>query len=96
MGQLICHHKGRYNIYTTVSDGFYWEPSISLEDLEKYTKDQYGAVGLHELPQRLKRAKEKGVSSHIDKDLSAAIGLNHAGKDGKRLTYNECIERFLS
>jgi hypothetical protein len=30
MGEVICHHNGRYNIYGTCSDGFlFWE---SLEE----------------------------------------------------------------
>ena len=37
MAHVICKHNERYNIYTTVADGFLFESSISLNELEKYS-----------------------------------------------------------
>ena len=97
MPGIICHNGGRYNIYSTVSDGFYWESSISREQLEAYTKEEHGDRGLRELPARLERAHKKGHSSLVDnEELDSFLCCNRAGENEAQLTTQECIDKFLS
>jgi hypothetical protein len=98
MMSVICHHKGKYNVYSTVSDGFYFESGLTLEQLQQWVKDEYGLKGLASLPARLKRAHEKGHSSIIDggEDLNGFLSCNRAGVGEKHLSTAECIKQFLS
>ena len=98
MGEIICHHEGRYNIYSTISDSFYFEASISLEELTKWVKEEYGNSGLRELDHRLERAHRNGHSgrSMLEGTLEDFVGCNRAGEDEENLSYEECLRRFLS
>lgn len=98
MSGIICHHKGKYNVYSTVADGFYFESALSLERLQSWVQSEYGAKGLAELPARLERAHKNGHSSmvFIDEDLDRFLLCNRAGDNEKHLSTSECIKRFLS
>jgi len=96
MASIICHHKGRYNIYSTISDGFIWTESINLEQLEEYIKEELGNKGLKDLPSRLKRAHGHGHSSIPYCSLGNFLCCNRAGAAEVHLTTQECIERFLT
>jgi hypothetical protein len=88
MTQIICHHKGRYNFYSTISDGFRYVSSLSLEQLTQLIEDEQGQSGIEKLPERLRRAHQKGSSA-----LNEA---NRAGDNEEYLSLDECIRRFLS
>lgn len=46
MAHVICRHNDKYNIYTTIADGFLFESSITLDELKEFTEDQYGSMEL--------------------------------------------------
>lgn len=97
MPSFICHHKGRFNIYSTVSDGFKWENSVDEAQLTEWYTEEYGRRGAEELPPRLQRAKEHGTSSlSWQRSLADLLYTNRAGDNGKRMTIEDCIKRYLS
>lgn len=97
MAEIICHHNGRYNIYCTIPDGFYWVESISLEQLQGFTKEQHGQRGLDILPDRLERAHKNGHSSLSDgSGLDGFLCCNRAGENEAHLSTEQCIKQFLS
>jgi len=95
MALYICKHKERYNLYTTIADGFWFKKSISLEQLKKFYREKYGSDGMNGLEERLARASETGTSAY-DETLESTLGINRAGKNEKHLSLNECIEKFLT
>ena len=97
MGRIICHYKGYYNIYTTISDGFIFDSPFTLYQLEQYIKDECGNQGIHDLSGRLERAHCKGCSSLFkEEDLKSLLICNRAGKAEKHLSFKECIKQFLT
>jgi len=96
MSKIICHHNGRYNLYSTIADGFCYVSSLTLEQIECLTKEEYGQSGLRELPERLERAHKFGSSSMFKEGLDSFLCCNRAGEKESHLTTEECIERFLS
>jgi len=96
MSRIICHNNGRYNLYSTISDGFCYVSSLSLEQLEHLTKEEYGESGMRELPNRLERAHKFGNSCMFREPLDAFLCCNRAGDNEAKLSTKECIERFLS
>jgi len=97
MANTICHHDGRYNIYCSISDGFYWKSSISYDQLKEWYRDEYGRRGMLDFEERVKRAKETGTSCRIDRDgLESFLCVNRAGENESFLSIEECIKRFLS
>lgn len=96
MSKIICHHNGRYNFYSTISDGFCYVSSISLDQLTHLIKEEYGESGLRELPKRLERAHKFGSSSMFREQLDVFLCCNRAGENEAKLSTEECIKRFLS
>lgn len=96
MNQIICYGPGRYNIYSTVTNGFFFNKSISLKQLVMFIKEEQGAKGLSILPERLKRAHEQGHSSPQEDNLDELLFCNRAGKNETKLTTAECIKQYLS
>ena len=101
MGHIICSHKGRYNVYSTVVDTFLFDKSMSLEELQEYTKEEFGLSGLRELSVRVKRADEKGTSCIFNTSLADAIASNVCGSDNDddgdpNWSVDRCIHKFLS
>lgn len=96
MASIICHHKGRYNIYSTVSDRFKFDSSMNLQELKEYIKEELGRKGLEKLPRRLKKVHKRGHSGFPPDSLTDTLCCNRAGENETTLTTQECIERFLS
>jgi len=96
MPRHIIHKDGRYNIFSTIVDDCYFEPSLSLKELEEYFKEEYGNRGLEGLPSRLERAHKTGTSSQIDKSLEDTVSCNNSGVDGNPLTFDEFVLKYLS
>jgi hypothetical protein len=92
---IICHNKGRYNFYSTISDGFRFVESINLKQLQDLIKEEDGTNGLKKLPERLERSHDQGTSM-FDMNLKELLEENRAGEDEKHLSYEECIKTFLS
>ena len=95
MSEVICHNNGRYNLYFTVSDGFHWVSSISLDQLKKYFKEEFGNEGLRDLDNRLQRAHQTGTSYYLG-NLESLLSMNRAGENEKHLSFKQCIGKFLT
>ena len=97
MANIICHHEGKYNLYSTIADGFIYESSIDLEQLNYIIDIQLGKTGVSSLPERIERARKNGHSSLTDdSDLDGFLCCNRAGDNEVFLSTSECIKRFLS
>lgn len=96
MANIICHCNGRYNIYSTVSDSFWYNSSISLKQLTHVIIDLYGNQGYRELHERVNRAHKYGTSAISRDSLEDLLTGNRAGKDEQELSAQECIDIFLS
>lgn len=95
MSMIICHHNGKFNAYTTVTDGFCFKSYITEEQLRSYYEEAYGLNSMFDFEQRLIRAKEKGVSSHIHSSLKDFLYYNRAGENEEHLSYEECLKLFF-
>lgn len=96
MAKIICHHNGRYNFYCTISDGFTFVSSLSLEQIKTVIEKEQGIKGLYKLPERLERAHRNGHSGISSENLDAFLCANRAGDQEDHLTTQQCISRFLS
>lgn len=96
MGQLILHKDGAYQIYTTVADGPCFESALTLEELTRYIREEFGAEGLRELPQRLERAHKTGCSHMLGMTLAECISANRAGENESELSFDEFVTRYLT
>lgn len=103
MSDILCHHEGRYNFYSTVSDAFCYECSIPLNQVRRVVEERFGQEGLAGLPARLAglparlaRAHERGHSSLEGGSLEDFLICNRAGPDETELSPEECISQFLS
>jgi len=96
MPQVIIHHEGAYNLYTTIGDGAVFVSAITLKQLTEYISITYGKQGLERLPERLKRAKENGTSSLINSSLSEELCCNRAGENEAHLSNAKFIGKFLT
>ena len=94
--RVLCHNNGRYNFYSTTSDGFIYASSLSLEQVKSSIKDGFGETGLRRLDARLARAHKNGHSSVEDSNLDGFLCCNRAGDSESFLSTKECIDRFLS
>lgn len=96
MTHYILHKNGRYNIYSTVVDDCFFEPSLTLEELKEYIQVEEGNRGLRELDEQLERAHKTGSSSLIMNSLEGVASCNHSGPDGDNLSFDEFVEIYLS
>jgi hypothetical protein len=96
MANILCYHKGKYNFYTTIADGFCYERGLTLQQVCDVVKDRYGQDGLDELPERIRRAHKNGHSAHGGGTLADLLSRNRAGDNEERLPFDECLRRFLS
>lgn len=96
MSEIICHHKGRYNIYGTASDAFRFVESISLDQLKGLIKQEGGDRAMSGFDKRIDRAHRNGTSSFIHMSLNDFLCVNRAGKDEANLSTEQCIEQFIS
>lgn len=96
MPHYIIHKDGVYNFYSTVVDCPIFVSGLTLEQLKRYYKEEYGNQGMRELEPRLKRAQEVGTSSRIDRNLRACVRLNRAGENEANLPFNEFVAKYLT
>ena len=96
MTNIICHNKGRYNIYSTIADGFRFASSLDLDQLRLLVKEELGQLGLDGLNQRLERAHKNGHSEYSGENFDGFLCCNRAGKNEANLTTEQCIAEFLS
>jgi len=100
MSDIICHHKGKYNLYCTCSDGFYFSEAITLGDLKSYLRSEAINRAIREyerdIPQRLERAHKQGHSHRRNQTLEDFMCVNRAGDDEAHVSIEHIIENFLS
>ena len=96
MAKFILHNKGRYNIYSTISDNFIFESSLNLGQLKEWSDKEYGLNGQNNFEDRMYRVHDKGTSSYDDENLEETLIANRCGENESCLTYQECIYKFLS
>ena len=96
MSEILCHHKGKYNYYNTVTDAFRFVSSLTLEQVTHLTNHEYGKTGLIQLKERLSRCHKNGHSCIHHETLEEFLICNRAGENEKKLSYKECIKRYLS
>ena len=92
MPKGIIKIKDKYFEWSTISDA----PttySMSLEELHEYIKEEYGNVGLKDLPERLERV-EKWGSSFITENLNDTIRFNRAGDNEDNISKNKIYEKY--
>jgi hypothetical protein len=95
MAHFIIHRNGVYNIYSTITDSPLFDNGLTLEQLENYTKEEYGNHGLEGLPQRLRRAQKTGTSER-NSSLMSTIFCNRAGPNESELSFDEFVKEFLT
>ena len=96
MSQILLHHKGVYNFYTTIADGACFELGLTLEQVKSHIKEELGNQGLKNLPDRIKRAQKTGTSEITGISLNVLLLCNRAGKNERKLSTKQFINRFLT
>lgn len=96
MAQIICKNNDRYNIYTTVDDGFIFNRSIDIDELKEFIKERHGENGIMQLPERLKRLDKNGHSAITSETLEQFLICNRAGENEETLSFDQCIKQYLS
>lgn len=96
MPQLILHHAGAYQIYTTVADGPCYQQALTLDQLREVIEFEYGQQGLDVLPERLERAHKTGCSSVNGLTLEECIACNRAGPNEETVPTDEFIRRWVT
>lgn len=96
MGQLILHHNGAYNLYSTISEGPYYESALTLDQLREIVKEEAAAKALEQLQARLERAHQFGSSCGHGATLIESIQGNRAGPNDTRLSPEKFIAQFLT
>lgn len=93
---VILHHKGAYQIYSTISDAPLYERALTREELEKIIRREQGAAGVRDLPARLKRAHDKGTSNFDSLSLSDELLCDRAGPDETSMSVKKFIAQYLT
>lgn len=96
MAEIILHHNGAYNMFSTIVDAPIFKSALTLEQLTQYIKEEYGRTAVEELPRRLERAHAKGTSAIYDDSLADTISANRSGPNEKRLSTKAFIAQFLT
>lgn len=94
MPQIIIHHEGVFNVYSTIVDAPLYNEGLDEETLREYIRAEYGNEGLRRLPRRIKRARQYGASSR--ETLAECVAFNRAGPDETELPLDKLIARFLT
>ena len=93
MGKLIIKIKDRYFEWSTVSDS----PTtygMTLDKLREYIKEEYGNVGLEQLPARLERVEKYGTSSYDYESATKLCAHNRAGENEKHISLEQIYKRY--
>lgn len=95
MGGYLIHNEGAYNFYSNISDRALFESALTLEQLKKYYKEEFGDHGMKELGERLDRAHETGTSA-VGDTLKSTIMCNRAGENESKPSNKDFIDKFLT
>ncbi len=94
MPSYIIKLEDKYVVWSTIVDAPI-SRGMSKEKLSQYIEFHYGEGGLTDLPERLKRVEEKGVSSMLHANVDELIEYNRAGPNETCLTKEQIIENFV-
>jgi len=92
MPQYIIHKDGAFNVFCTVVDACYFEPALTLAELQEWYREEFGKHGMEGLPARIERAISHGTSAFTD-DLDSHI---RCGTRVSKVGRPEFIRRFLT
>jgi hypothetical protein len=67
---------------------------LDLKRFNKYYEEEYGRVGMLNLPERLNRVDEKGTSSLDYESVEDLIDFNRAGPNESCLTLDEIYSAY--
>jgi hypothetical protein len=79
VAHIILHHKGRYNIWSSIVDDCIFEESLLRQQLLDYIKEEYGNQGLRDRREAIIRAEKRGTSSMLGakiKDFADNLSLS--------------------
>ena len=89
MSRVLVKLGTKYVEWSTVTDSPV-SYGMTREQLEAFTKEEYGNEGLREIPARLARIERTGCSSHVD-TLESLVAVNRAGPGETEATLEELI-----
>lgn len=92
----IIQHNNVFNVYTTISDGCYFESGLTLEQLKEWYELEYGKRGMLDFDLRIGLCMAKGTSSLIDDSLEECVRSNRAGPRESRLKFKDFVEKYLT
>ena len=93
---VILHHKGAYNLYSTIVRAPCYDEALTLDELKESIEFQFGVDDLRDLPDRLARAHAKGTSCLQVLNLSDQIQDNQAGPGRSSLSIDAFIRQHLT
>lgn len=96
MPNYIIQHENVYNIYSTVSDGCWFESGLALEELKEWYASEYGKSGMADFDLRIERCLQKGTSSLIHDSLKNCVRCNRAGPKESRLQFSDFVNQYLT
>lgn len=67
---------------------------MTLPELRRYIREEYGRDGLRFLPERLERVKLKGSSTLDDASADDVLSFNRAGESETRLSKEQIIDYY--
>lgn len=94
MPRYIIKLEDKYLVWSTVVDAPITN-GMTIEELTEFIEWQHGQDGLSDLPDRLKRVEEKGISAFNYDSVDEIIAYNRAGKDETCLTKEALIEKYI-
>lgn len=92
MGRYIIKLKDHYLEWSTIVDA----PvtfGMTLDEFRAHYQAEYGAQGMRDFEERLKRVEAKGTSA-IDRALDEVIVRNRAGPDEHSLRKHEIYKAY--
>jgi len=67
---------------------------LPLEQFKTYYQRRYGEEGIYELPDRLSRVEQNGISAYFYQTVNDLIRTNRAGKNEKKLSKKQIIKEY--
>lgn len=93
MRRYIIKLDGKYLEWSAVIDAPLTD-GLSLDKFKEYYKDEYGNFGMSELPSRLERVEENGISAFGHANADHIISGNRAGPNKSKLSKSQIIKAF--
>lgn len=95
MPRIICHHKGLFWGWSTVSD-MPTSRAMTKEQFEAWYRDEYGRQGMDGLPARLGRAVQNGSSSLDGESALDLLRINQMGPRGGQMAPKKALAAILA